>query len=154
MPPTNLGELEQLVLLAIARLGDDAYGVTVRKEIATRTRRDLSLGSVYTTLDQDDNRFITLEPGMYKEDEAENKPIFPNVFSRASGHAFICVSRSGDRLEPREFREYTDDEETTARRVRKRGQILDSLQLGAYGTRAPTHCSLVFSSACFKYLAV
>ena len=47
---TNLGELEQLVLLAIARLGDDAYGVTVRKEIATRAKRTLSLGSVYTTL--------------------------------------------------------------------------------------------------------
>ena len=62
-------------------------------------------GSVYTTLDQDENRFITLEPGVYKQDEAEKKPIFPNVFSRASGHAFICVSRIGDRLEPREFRE-------------------------------------------------
>ena len=48
--PTNLGELEQLVLLAIARLGEDAYGVTVRREIATRTRRDLAFGSVYTTL--------------------------------------------------------------------------------------------------------
>ena len=60
-------------------------------------------GSVYTTLDQDDNRFITLEPGMYKEDEAEKKPIFPNVFSRASGHPFICVSRVGDRLEPGSF---------------------------------------------------
>jgi PadR family transcriptional regulator, regulatory protein PadR len=48
--PTNLGELEQLVLLAIARLGDDAYGVTVRREIATRTKRDLAFGSVYTTL--------------------------------------------------------------------------------------------------------
>jgi len=50
MPPATLGELEQLVLLAIARLGDDAYGVTVRREIAVRTRRDLSFGSVYTTL--------------------------------------------------------------------------------------------------------
>ncbi|MFI5243852.1 MAG: PadR family transcriptional regulator [Gemmatimonadales bacterium] len=50
MPPTNLGELEQLVLLAIARLGDDAYGVTIRREIATRARRDLAFGSVYTTL--------------------------------------------------------------------------------------------------------
>lgn len=50
MPPANLGELEQLVLLAIARLRDDAYGVTVRREIAARTRRDLSFGSVYTTL--------------------------------------------------------------------------------------------------------
>ncbi|MGA2150744.1 MAG: DEAD/DEAH box helicase [Geobacteraceae bacterium] len=69
-------------------------------------------GSVYTTLDQDENRFITLEPGMYKEDEADKKPIFPNVFSRASGHPFLCVSRAGDHLEPREFRETTDDEET------------------------------------------
>ena len=52
MPPSNLGELEQLVLLAVARLGDDAYGVTVRREIATRTRRDLSFGSVYATLNR------------------------------------------------------------------------------------------------------
>jgi len=59
-------------------------------------------GSVYTTLDQDENRFITLEPGVYKNDEEDKKPIFPNVFSRASGHAFICVSRVGNRLEPHE----------------------------------------------------
>jgi PadR family transcriptional regulator len=50
MPAPNLGELEQLVLLAIARLGDAAYGVAVRREIVTRTRRDLSFGSVYTIL--------------------------------------------------------------------------------------------------------
>ncbi len=50
MPPANLGELEQLVLLAIARLGEDAYGVTVRREIAKHTRRELSFGSAYTTL--------------------------------------------------------------------------------------------------------
>lgn len=62
-------------------------------------------GSVYTTLDQDENRFITLEPGVYKEDEENKKPIFPNVFSRSSGHAFICITKIGDRLEPREFRQ-------------------------------------------------
>ena len=67
-------------------------------------------GSVYTTLDQDENRFITLEPGVFKNDEAAKKPIFPNVFSRASGHAFICVSRVGDQLEPREFRDSSDDD--------------------------------------------
>jgi superfamily II DNA or RNA helicase len=70
-------------------------------------------GSVYTTLDQDEHRFITLEPGVFKQDEEQKKPIFPNVFSRASGHAFICVSRLGDHLEPREFRESSDDEEET-----------------------------------------
>jgi superfamily II DNA/RNA helicase len=68
-------------------------------------------GSVYTTLDQDDNRFITLEPGIYKQDEKNKKPIFPNVFSRATGHPFICVTRNGDMLEPREFRESSDEED-------------------------------------------
>jgi hypothetical protein len=67
-------------------------------------------GSVYTTLDQDENRAITLEPGVYKEDEEDKKPIFMNVFSHASGHAFICVSRLGDRLEPRDFQDNTEDE--------------------------------------------
>ncbi len=67
-------------------------------------------GSVYTTLDQDEHRFITLEPGVYKGDEEAKKPIFPNVFSRASGHAFLCVSRLGNRLEPREFRDSSDDD--------------------------------------------
>ena len=71
-------------------------------------------GSVYTTLDQDENRFITLEPGVYKADEEDKKPIFPNVFSRASGHAFICVSKMGNRLEPREFRESSDEESQAA----------------------------------------
>ena len=68
-------------------------------------------GSVYTTLDQDEDRFITLEPGVYKPDEEDKKPIFPNVFSRASGHAFLCVSRIGDRLEPREFRDSSEDDD-------------------------------------------
>lgn len=69
-------------------------------------------GSVYTTLDQDESRFISLEPGVFKYDAADKKPIFPNVFSRASGHAFICVSRIGDKLEPREFRGVTADDDS------------------------------------------
>jgi len=62
-------------------------------------------GSVYTTLDQDPaNRFITLEPGLFKKDDENKKPIFQNLFSRASGHPFLCVSKNGNKLEPREFR--------------------------------------------------
>lgn len=67
-------------------------------------------GSVYTTLDQNENRFVTLEPGIYKQDDGNKKPIFPNVFSRATGYPFICVSRMGDRLEPREFRESSEED--------------------------------------------
>jgi len=47
-----LGEFEQIVLLAILRLDDDAYGVTIRNEIAARTDRDPSPGALYTTLDR------------------------------------------------------------------------------------------------------
>jgi PadR family transcriptional regulator PadR len=45
-----LGEFEHVVLLALLRLGDDAYGVTVRQEIAQRTGRDVSVGAIYATL--------------------------------------------------------------------------------------------------------
>ncbi len=48
--PVRLGELEQLVLLALVRLGDDAYGVTVRREIARCTGRPASFGTIYATL--------------------------------------------------------------------------------------------------------
>src|SRR5689334_347227 len=50
-PPT-LGEFEQLVLLALLRLGDTAYGVSVSNEIAARTGRQVSVGAVYKTLDR------------------------------------------------------------------------------------------------------
>lgn len=47
-----LGEFEHIVLLALLRLGDDAYGVSVRSEIERRTHRDVSIGAVYATLDR------------------------------------------------------------------------------------------------------
>ena len=67
-------------------------------------------GSVYTTLDQGEERFITLEPGIYKHDDTK-KPIFANVFSRATGHPFICVSLTDGKVLPREFRAAGDDDE-------------------------------------------
>jgi PadR family transcriptional regulator PadR len=48
----NLGEFEQLVLLALLHLKDDAYGVTIRQEIEARTGREAGLGSVYKTLER------------------------------------------------------------------------------------------------------
>jgi DNA-binding PadR family transcriptional regulator len=48
----HLGEFEQLVLLAILRLGNEAYGVPIRLEIERRTGRALSVGALYRTLDR------------------------------------------------------------------------------------------------------
>ena len=47
-----LGEFEQIVLLALARLKDRAYGVAVRQEIEERTGRGVAIGSVYSALDR------------------------------------------------------------------------------------------------------
>src|SRR6478752_10477708 len=47
-----LGDFELLVMLALFRLADRAYGVTVRREIETRTGREVSIGAIYATLDR------------------------------------------------------------------------------------------------------
>jgi len=52
----NLGEFEQLILFAMLRLGDEAYGVTIREEIEANTAREVSAGAVYTTLDRMEKR--------------------------------------------------------------------------------------------------
>jgi DNA-binding PadR family transcriptional regulator len=50
--PPVLGEFEQLVLIALVRLGPDAYGATIRRDIESRTGRDLAISAVYVTLER------------------------------------------------------------------------------------------------------
>ena len=53
MPPREfLGELEEIVLLAILRLGEGAYGAKVLRELDEQAGRDVPRGSVYVTLDR------------------------------------------------------------------------------------------------------
>ena len=47
-----LGSLEEQVMLAVVRTRNDAYGMNVRREIETVTGRDITIGSVYATLDR------------------------------------------------------------------------------------------------------
>ena len=47
-----LGQHELMVMLAVLRLGPEAYGVPIAAEIAGRTGREMLLGSVYATLDR------------------------------------------------------------------------------------------------------
>jgi DNA-binding PadR family transcriptional regulator len=49
---TNLGDFELMVMLALMRLGDDAYGVPISREIELQTGREVALGSVYATLER------------------------------------------------------------------------------------------------------
>ena len=56
MPDAVLSEFEQLVLIALTRLGHEAYGVTICDDIGHRSGRAVSLGAVYKTLDRLEQR--------------------------------------------------------------------------------------------------
>lgn len=52
MPPSSLGDFEQLVLLAILRLGDDAFAPEIRTAIEAAAQRKVTRGALYATLDR------------------------------------------------------------------------------------------------------
>lgn len=61
-----LGAFEEHVLLSVARHGDEGYGMLVRRDIAARTGRDVSIGAVYATLTRLEKKgFVAsrVEPG-------------------------------------------------------------------------------------------
>jgi PadR family transcriptional regulator, regulatory protein PadR len=47
-----LGEFEYLLITTAARLGNEAYGVAIRKDLAATTGRKCSIGALYTTMDR------------------------------------------------------------------------------------------------------
>jgi len=62
MSPKFLAEFELYVMLAIARLGDDAYGASIRREIESRTGRSVSVGALYATMGRlGEKRMLTFE---------------------------------------------------------------------------------------------
>jgi PadR family transcriptional regulator, regulatory protein PadR len=50
MARADLGDIEHLVLLAILRLGREAYGIPILDEVSTRSGRDVSRATVYVAL--------------------------------------------------------------------------------------------------------
>ena len=52
MPPAYIGEFEQLLLLAVLRLGVEAYGADIARELDARAGRGVSRGALYTSLDR------------------------------------------------------------------------------------------------------
>ena len=59
-----LGEFEELVLLTIAALGEDAYGVLIQKSIEERSNRSISIGALHSTITRlEEKGFLTSEFG-------------------------------------------------------------------------------------------
>jgi DNA-binding PadR family transcriptional regulator len=63
-----LGEFEQVVLLAVAALEGEGYGLSIRREIERRTGRPVTVGSVYATLGRLE------EKGLASSREGETSP--------------------------------------------------------------------------------
>lgn len=59
-----LGEFEELVLLTIATLGNDAYGVAIKEQIQLRANRSISIGALHSTISRlEDKGYLTSHLG-------------------------------------------------------------------------------------------
>lgn len=102
--PGHLGELEQLVLLALVRLGEEAYGIPVRDEIAQRAGRDLAVGSVYKTLLRlEEKGFIATRQGEPTPERGGRRKTHYTVLPpghRALQHSLAALRRMTQGLAP------------------------------------------------------
>src|SRR5262245_29007138 len=99
-----LGEFEIYVMAAIVRLGDDAYGLTIRREIETRAGRSVALGSVYATLGRlDDKRFVTFtisDPRPVQGGRSRKHVHLTAAGRRALAHSMTMLTRMLPDLAP------------------------------------------------------
>jgi PadR family transcriptional regulator PadR len=51
-PDRTLGSFESLLMLAVLRLSGQAYGVTIRRELLTKAKKDVAIGAIYTGLER------------------------------------------------------------------------------------------------------
>jgi DNA-binding PadR family transcriptional regulator len=83
-PNAFLGEFEQMLLLAILQAGDDAFALTIRRELEQRSGRRVSRGAFYTTLDRLEGK------GYLRWDE---RPVEPGRGGRPQRH--FAVTEAG-----------------------------------------------------------
>ena len=101
----NLGEFEQLVMFAVLRLDDDAYGASVRDELKGRAARDVSPGAIFTTLERLEGRgLVTSRYGDPTPERGGRRKRFYRLTAegrRALARSFETVKRMARGLEPK-----------------------------------------------------
>lgn len=95
----HLGEFEYLVMLALLRLKDDAYGMAVRREIEDRARRSVSIGSVYATLDRLETKgLVRAEPRIDDSGRARKSFALTGLGAEAMRERIDAISRMTEGL--------------------------------------------------------
>ena len=99
---TSLGDFEQLVLLALVRLGDHAYGVSIHDEIVRRAGRDVTVAAVYKTLERlEDKGFAASSLGEPTAERGGRRKKFFRIQPagrRALRHALASLKRMANGL--------------------------------------------------------
>lgn len=101
----NLGDFEQLVMLAVLRLDDEAYGTSIREELKVRAERDVSPGAIFTTLERLESRGLV--SSRYGEPTAERGGRSKRFYKltadgrRALARALRTVRRMVQGLQPK-----------------------------------------------------
>ena len=99
-----LGEFELYVMLALAHLGEDAYGVTIRREIEARTGRTVAIGAVYATLARLEEkglvRFRVSDPQPVQGGRARKYFSLTGAGTRALRHSTAMLARMMAGLSP------------------------------------------------------
>ena len=90
-----LGEFELVVLLALARLGDSAYGASIHQEILKATGRDVSIPAVYVTLKRMERKGLVASA--VGQGEGSTRRPTRNYSVLPEGH--IAIGRSREQLE-------------------------------------------------------
>ena len=95
MSQDYLGEFEQMVLLSIMRLRDDAYGVAIRDELEAVAGRSPSSGALYTTLDRMERKgFVESSAGEASRERGGR----PRRYVRVTPEGKALLARSRHRL--------------------------------------------------------
>ena len=101
----NLGDFEQLVMLAVMRLDEDAYGTSIREELKARAEREVSPGAIFTTLERLESRgLVTSRYGEPTPERGGRSKRFYKLSAegrRSLARSLRAVRRLMQGLEPR-----------------------------------------------------
>lgn len=101
----SIGEFEQLVMFAVLRLDEEAYGSSIREELKARAERDVSPGAIFTTLERLEARgLVTSRYGEATPERGGRAKRYYKLSPdgrRALAKALATVKRMARGLEPK-----------------------------------------------------
>jgi PadR family transcriptional regulator len=99
-----VGEFELLVLLALVRLGNGAYGAVIRREIQERTGRDVSVGTAYMALGRlEEKKMIASYVGLHTPQRGGRRRkhyLIDKEGERALGRGYRAILAMSEGIEP------------------------------------------------------